>query len=154
MLDRFDRKILELLQRDSNQSTRALAEQVSLSVSACAERVKKLERSGLIKGYQALLNADALGQNHIVFVEVTLNHSDQSVFKAFAQAVQARPEVQSCHMVAGGFDYLLKVRGRDIHEYRQFLGDVLTQLPDVRSTHTYVVMETIKDQATLAIQQG
>ncbi|MGB0965957.1 MAG: Lrp/AsnC ligand binding domain-containing protein [Litorivicinus sp.] len=150
-IDAYDRKILEVLQRDSRVSNRQLSERVSLSLSACAERVKKLERSGLIKGYRALLNADALGQNHVVFVEVTLNHSDQSVFKQFARAVQERPEVQSCHMVAGGFDYLLKVRGRDIQEYRTFLGDVLTQLPDVRSTHTYVVMETVKDEATLAL---
>ena len=150
-IDAIDRKILNLIQRDGRQSHRALAEQVALSVSACAERVKKLEKTGLIAGYRALLNAKALGLDHVVFVEVTLNHSDQTVFQAFAKAVRELPEVQSCFMVAGGFDYLLKVRGRDIHEYRRFLGEVLTQLPDVRSTHTYVVMETLKDESTLAI---
>lgn len=150
-IDAIDRKILNLLQADGRVSHRALADQVSLSVSACAERVKKLEKSGLIAGYRALLNAKQLGLDHLVFVEVTLNHSDQTVFQAFAKAVRKLPEVQACFMVAGGFDYLLKVRGRDIHEYRRFLGEVLTQLPDVRSTHTYVVMETLKDESSLAI---
>lgn len=150
-VDKIDRKIMSLLQVDAKQSQRALADQVALSVSACSERIKKLERLGLIQGYQAVLNASALGLDHVVFVEVTLNHSDQSVFKAFAKAAQSCPEIQSCHMVAGGFDYLLKVRGRDIAEYRHFLGTVLTQLPDVRSTHTYVVMETIKDGGQLPV---
>jgi Lrp/AsnC family transcriptional regulator, leucine-responsive regulatory protein len=144
-LDSYDRNILRALQADARQTNQQLANNIALSPSACLERVRKLEKRGLIQGYRALLNARNLGMDHVVFVEVTLTRSTQDAFVHFARAVRAIPQIQACHMVAGGFDYLLKVRGRDIQEYRQFLGEVLTQLPDVQSTHTYVVMETVKD---------
>ena len=150
-LDRIDLRILEALQRDGRISNLKLAEQVALSPTAVLARVQRLTREGYILGYEARLNPVKLGAGLLVFVEVLLDRTTPNVFDAFQAAVQVRPEILECHMVAGGFDYLLKTRAADMDAYRRFAGDVLWRLPGVRETRTYAVMEEVKNTALLAI---
>jgi len=144
-LDQIDLDILAALQEDGRITNVALARRVGLSPTPCLERVKALEARGLIRGYAARLAPAALGLGLTVFVQITLERTSQSVFEAFRQAVQAIPEIQECHMVAGGYDYLLKVRVPDMAAYRHFLGAVLSGVPGIRETHTYPVMEAVKE---------
>lgn len=148
-LDRIDLRILDVLQRDGRISNLKLAEAVALSPTAVLARVQRLNREGYILGYEARLNPMKLGAGMLVFVEVLLDRTTPYVFDAFKAAVQVRPEILECHMVAGGFDYLLKTRAADMNAYRRFAGDVLWQLPGVRETRTYAVMEEVKDSARL-----
>lgn len=148
-LDRIDLRILDALQRDGRISNLKLAETVALSPTAVLARVQRLTREGYILGYEARLNPMKLGAGMLVFVEVLLDRTTPNVFDAFKAAVQVRPEVLECHMVAGGFDYLLKTRAADMNAYRRFAGDVLWQLPGVRETRTYAVMEEVKDSTRL-----
>jgi Lrp/AsnC family leucine-responsive transcriptional regulator len=108
----------------------------------------------VIVGYEARLNPVKLGAGLMVFVEVLLDKTTSGVFEAFKAAVQVRPEIMECHMVAGGFDYLLKTRMRDMSAYREFAGTVLWQLPGVRETRTYAVMEEVKNTTQLPLRQG
>lgn len=135
-LDRIDLRILDVLQRDGRISNLKLAEAVALSPTAVLARVQRLMRDGYILGYEARLNPMKLGAGMLVF-------------DAFKAAVQVRPEVLECHMVAGGFDYLLKTRAADMSAYRRFAGDALWQLPGVSETRTYAVMEEVKDSSRL-----
>lgn len=148
-LDRIDLRILDALQLDGRISNLKLAETVALSPTAVLARVQRLTREGYILGYEARLNPMKLGAGMLVFVEVMLDRTTPNVFDAFKAAVQVRPEVLECHMVAGGFDYLLKTRAADMNAYRRFAGDVLWQLPGVRETRTYAVMEEVKDSSRL-----
>jgi len=148
-LDRIDLRILEALQREGRLSNLKLAEQVALSPTAVLARVQRLTREGYILGYEARLNPLKLGAGLLVFVEVLLDRTTPNVFDAFKAAVQVRPEILECHMVAGGFDYLLKTRAADMEAYRAFAGAVLWQLPGVRETRTYAVMEEVKHSARL-----
>jgi len=150
-LDRIDRGILAELQREGRLSMVELARRVHLTKTPCSERVRRLERDGFIRGYAAKLDPQLLGSGHVAFVQVTLDRTTTDVFDRFHAAVRQLGEVQACHMVAGGFDYLLKVRTRDIASYRQVLGDKLSALPGVQQTHTYVVMETVKDEAGVVV---
>ena len=143
-IDRIDRRILDCLQRDGRISNLKLAEQVALSPTAVLARVQRLTREGFILGYEARLNPLKLGAGMLVFVEVLLDRTSPNVFEQFKAAVQVRPEILECHMVAGGFDYLLKTRSADMGHYRDFAGQVLWQLPGVRETRTYAVMEEVK----------
>ncbi len=148
-LDRIDLKILKLLQEDGRLSNLKLAEGVALSPTAVLARVQRLTREGYILGYEARLNPLKLGASMTVFVEVLLDRTTPNVFEAFKAAVQVRPEILECHMVAGGFDYLLKTRMADMAAYRDFAGRVLWQLPGVRETRTYAVMEEVKSTTQL-----
>ncbi len=150
-LDRIDLRILQVLQADGRISNLKLAEAVSLSPTAVLERVRRLHRDGYILGYEARLNPDKLGAGLLVFVEVLLDRTTPNVFEQFKAAVQVRPEIMECHMVAGGFDYLLKTRMADMAAYRDFAGTVLWQLPGVRETRTYAVMEEVKNTTQLAL---
>ncbi len=150
-LDRTDLKILACLQEDGRISNLKLAETVSLSPTAVLARVQRLTREGFILGYEARLNPNKLGAGLMVFVEVLLDRTTPHVFEAFKAAAQVRQEILECHMVAGGFDYLLKTRMADMAAYRQFAGTVLWQLPGVRETRTYAVMEEVKSSARLAL---
>ncbi|MFN3376187.1 MAG: Lrp/AsnC ligand binding domain-containing protein [Burkholderiaceae bacterium] len=143
-IDRIDRKILGLLQQDGRISNLRLAEQVALSPTAVQSRVQRLTREGFILGYEARLNPLKLRAGMLVFVEVLLDRTTPNVFDQFKAAVQVHPEIMECHMVAGGFDYLLKTRSADMNAYRVFAGNVLWQLPGVRETRTYAVMEEVK----------
>ena len=150
-LDRIDLKILSCLQNDGRTSNLKLAESVSLSPTAVLARVNRLTKEGYILGYEARLNPLKLGAGMMVFVELLLDRTTPNVFEAFKAAVQVRPEIMECHMVAGGFDYLLKTRMADMVAYRDFAGNVLWQLPGVRETRTYAVMEEVKNTTHLPL---
>lgn len=150
-LDRIDRRILLQLQEDGRISNLRLAEAVALSPTAVLARVQRLTREGYILGYQAQLNPKQLGAGLLVFVEVLLDRTTPNVFDQFRAAVAVHPEILECHMVAGGFDYLLKTRVADMSAYRDFAGSVLWQLPGVRETRTYAVMEEVKSANKLHI---
>ena len=143
-LDHIDRKILSILQEDGRIANLKLAEAVALSPTAVLARVQRLTRDAFILGYEARLNPLKLGAGMLVFVEVLLDRTTPNVFDQFKAAVQVHPEIMECHMVAGGFDYLLKTRSADMNAYRVFAGNVLWQLPGVRETRTYAVMEEVK----------
>ncbi len=150
-LDQIDLDILAALQADGRTTNVALARQVGLSATPCLERVKSLEACGFIKGYSANLSPAALGLGLTVFVQVAIDSTSQRVFEEFRAAVLAIPEIQECHMVAGGYDYLLKVRVPDMAAYRNFLGAVLSGIPGIRETHSYPVMEEVKDTPAIAL---
>ena len=151
MLDEADRKILRVLQQDGRITNQELAARCAMSPSACLERMRRLRERGYIRSYAALLDPEKLEQSFLVFVEVILERTTGDVFRRFSECVAERPEILECHMVAGGFDYLLKLRTRDMAEYRRFLVDVLAELPGVRETRTYTVMEEVKSSTALAI---
>lgn len=150
-LDRIDLRILRALQQDARTTHQRLAEQVHLSASSVHERVKRLQRDGFILAYRAQLNPAKLGAAMLVFVEVLLDRTVHDVMDSFKAAVQARPEILECHLVAGGFDYLLKTRVADMDAYRHFIGSGIWNLPGVRETRTYVVMEEVKCAPGLVI---
>ena len=148
-LDAIDLKILDELQRDGRLSNVALAKIVGLSPTPCAERVRALEASGIIAGYSARLDAQRLELGLLVFIEIAIDRTSQDAFDQFGAAITRIAQVQECHMVAGGFDYLVKVRVADMAAYRAFLGEVLSRVPGIRETHTYAVMERVKDSANV-----
>jgi Lrp/AsnC family leucine-responsive transcriptional regulator len=150
-IDKTDRRILGILQSDGRIANVELAERIGLSPASAGERLKRLQREGLIEGYSARLNPHQLGLGLLVFVEVLLDKTTPDVFERFAKAVRSAPEVLECHMVAGGFDYLVKTRVADMTAYRRFLGEVLLALPGVRETRTYAVMEEVKRDAPLPL---
>ena len=143
-MDQVDRKILRALQEDGRITNAGLAEKCGLSNAACFERVRRLRESGVILGYTALLDPEKLDRALMIFIEVLLDRTTDDVFAAFADHVRKLPDVIECHMVAGGFDYLLKVRVADMAAYRAFLGDTLVALPGIRETRTYAVLEEVK----------
>ena len=148
-LDRFDLAILSHLSRDGRLPITELAQKVGLSKTPCQVRVKRLQAEGYIQGFRAVLDPARLGLEHIAFVEVRLKDTTESALGAFNAAVQAVPEIEQCHMIAGAFDYLLKVRTRDIRSYREVLGEVISALPFVAGTSTHVSMQSVKDGAAL-----
>ncbi len=150
-LDKIDLKILNALQIDGRISNLKLAEVVALSPTAVLARTQRLQREGYILSYEARLNPAKLGRGLTVFVEVLLERTTPQVFDQFKAAAQARPEILECHMVAGGFDYLLKTRVRDMAAYREFAATALWQLPGVRETRTYAVMEEVKETTRLLL---
>jgi Lrp/AsnC family transcriptional regulator, leucine-responsive regulatory protein len=153
-LNPADRRILAQLQTDGRITNAELARRVHLSPSACLERTKRLEREGYIERYTAVLNAQKLGAGMVVFVEVSLHDLSEAVFREFHDGVLKIAEIQECHLVAGGFDYILKVRVADMNDYRKLLGDILSRLPHVRETRTYVVMEEVKASNEIPVGAG
>ncbi|WP_295640652.1 Lrp/AsnC ligand binding domain-containing protein [uncultured Methylibium sp.] len=150
-LDRTDQRILRVLQADGRITNLELAQQVHLSPTAVLERVKRLTREGYILGYEARLNPARLGAGMLVFIEVMLDRTAPDVMESFRAAVQVRPEILECHLVAGGFDYLIKTRVADMAAYREMLASVIWALPGVRETRTYAVMEEVKNTTALPI---
>ncbi|MEO1329807.1 MAG: Lrp/AsnC ligand binding domain-containing protein [Pseudomonadota bacterium] len=146
-LDAIDRRILEAVAKDGRISIVALAEKVGVSKSPAQVRLRRLIAEGYILGFRAQLNAAALGLDHVAFVEVKLTDTTEPALGRFNAAVRATPEIEQCHMIAGAFDYLLKVRTRDIQTYRRVLGETISALPYVASTSTHVAMEAVKDAA-------
>lgn len=148
-LDNYDMKILDSVSKNARITVTDLAVEVGLSKTPCHSRLKRLETEGYILGYRALIDPVKLGLNHIAFVEVKLSDTRNKALTEFNEAVVKQIEVEQCHMIAGGFDYLLKVRTHDINDYRLFLGEQLSALPHVAQTSTYVSMEAVKDIAIL-----
>ncbi len=153
-LDRIDLNILAELQYNGRLSNVALSKRINLSPTPCLERVKRLEKKGYIKGYHAELNADKLGAGLLVFVQVSLDKTTPDIFSRFRAALTHLDPVQECHMVAGGFDYLLKLRFGDMSSYREFLGKELASLPGILQTHTYFVMEEVKNTPAIPLPSG
>lgn len=144
-LDRFDAAILEVLAEDGRISVTDLAGRIGLSKSPTQARLRRLEKSGMILGYRAMLDPIKLGLDHVAFVEVKLTDTKESALRAFNAAVVRVPEIEQAHMIASNFDYLLKVRTRDMASYRAFLGETISSLPHVASTSTFVAMEAVKE---------
>lgn len=143
--DRFDRAILSVLAEDGRISITDLATRIGLSKTPTQGRLRKLEESGVILGYRAMLDPIRLGLDHVAFVEVRLSDTREAALRAFNAAVARVPEIEQAHMIASHFDYLLKVRTRDMAAYRKFLGQTISDLPHVSHTSTYVAMEAVKE---------
>jgi Lrp/AsnC family leucine-responsive transcriptional regulator len=152
MLDKLDRHILRILQEEGRISMKDLGERVGLSVTPCIERVKRMERDGVISGYYARVDPAAVGATLLVFVEITLNQKSATAFEQFRREVLRIPEVQECHLVSGDFDYLIKARIHEMAEYRKLLGDMLLELPGAAQSKSYVVMEEIKETLVLSTE--
>jgi len=146
-LDRYDQRILAILSKDGRLPITDLAREIGLSKSPCQVRVKRLQKQGYILGFRAVLNAEKLGQDHVAFVEAKLTDTTERALDAFNQAVRRVPEIEQCHMIAGSFDYLLKIRTTSIRTYRLVLGETISNLPHVGSTSTHVSMQAVKDNA-------
>ncbi|MGJ8628990.1 MAG: Lrp/AsnC ligand binding domain-containing protein [Sulfitobacter sp.] len=144
-LDRFDSTILSVLAEDGRISITDLAKRIGLSKSPTQARLRRLEETGVILGYRALLDPIQLGLDHVAFVEVRLSDTREKALRAFNAAVIKVPEIEQAHMIASHFDYLLKVRTRDMTAYRRFLGETISSLPHVSNTSTYVAMEAVKE---------
>ena len=148
-LDRIDRMILDILQRDGRIAISELAARVNLSTTPCSERVKRLEREGIIMGYYARLNPETLERNLLVFLEIKLSAKSGDVFDQVARNLTEIPEVLECHLISGDFDYLVKARLKEMSAYRRLLGELLKKLPASASSHSYVVMEEVKESLYL-----
>jgi Lrp/AsnC family transcriptional regulator, leucine-responsive regulatory protein len=146
-IDAFDLKIMDALSADGRMSITDLAHRVGLSKTPCQIRLRRLVEHGYIGGFRAVLNPEKLGLEHIAFVEVKLSDTKEAALARFNDAVRKLKEVEECHLIAGRFDYLLKVRTSDIKAYRRVLGDSISQLPFVASTSTSVAMEAVKEAA-------
>jgi Lrp/AsnC family leucine-responsive transcriptional regulator len=153
-IDRIDLRILDELQRDGRLTNVELARRVHLSPTPCIERVRRLERDGFIKGYAAVLEASLLDAGLLVFVEVSIDRTSKEAFEQFAAKIKVLPEVTECHMVAGGFDYLLQARVRDMDAYRDFLGRALLEVPHIRETRSYLVMEQVKAERGIPLPRA
>ncbi len=148
-LDRIDRRILDILQREGRIAMTELASQVGLSASPCTERVRRMERAGVITGYAARVNPEAVGKTLLVFVAIKLASKSGDVFDRVRDELLHMPEVMECHLVSGDFDYLVKFRLHGMKEYRHLLGNILKRLPVPAESHSYVVMEDIKESLYL-----
>ena len=153
-LDRIDQRLLARLQQDGRAAVSQLAREVHLTVTPTLERVRRLESAGYIEGYFARLNPARLGLGLLAYVEVLLDRTTPDAFERFKQVMLAHDEVMECHMVAGGFDYLLKVRVTDMESYRRFLGDRIAAVRGVQQTHTYFVMEEVKSTHRIIVPEG
>jgi Lrp/AsnC family leucine-responsive transcriptional regulator len=150
-LNRIDRNILRTLQHNARTSFAELARLVGLTTTPCKERVKRLEKEGVIRGYQAILNPEFLDAALVVFVQIRLTRTSQDIFEEFTRSARELPEVQECYLVSGNFDYLIKARVADMAAYREFLGETLLTLPGVHESTSYVVMEQVKETLALDI---
>ena len=144
-IDSYDKAILDQLSRNGRITITELSRLIGLSKTPCQARVKRLEAEGYITGYRAILNPIKLGLDHVAFVEVKLTSTNERALKAFNAEIMQITEIEQCHMIAGGFDYLLKVRTQSIAEYRHVMGERISSLPHVASTSTFVAMEAVKE---------
>ncbi|MDV2468199.1 Lrp/AsnC ligand binding domain-containing protein [Acinetobacter chinensis] len=151
-LDRTDIKILDILQKDGRISNTRLAEMVNLSATAVLARVQKLSKDGFITGYEARLNPEMLNAAFVVFVEILLDKTTPNVLEEFSDAVLQHPEIVECHMISGGFDFVVKIRCANMEEFRKISGQVLWQLPGVKETRSYPVMEVIKESSQIKLK--
>ena len=144
-LDSYDRQILRAMQENGRLSISDLSDEVGLSKTPCLTRLRRLEAQGYIQRYKGVLDATKIRQDYVTFVQVKLASTTRRQLQAFSDAVQDIPQIQSCHMMSGGYDFLLKIRTRNMRTYRELLGDVLSELPGIAQTSTFPVMETVKE---------
>jgi len=150
-LDRTDRRILNTLQHNGRIANVDLAREVNLTPTPCLERVKRLEREGFITDYVALLDPVKANAALCAYIEVQLTSTTTEAISQFNQQMMDLDEVLECQMVAGGFDYLIKIRVADMQHYQRFLGEKLSAIKGISQTHTYVVIEDVKSQTALQI---
>ncbi|MCB2061799.1 MAG: Lrp/AsnC family transcriptional regulator [Novosphingobium sp.] len=153
-LDDFDRKIVAALLEDGRMTVTALSDVVGLSKTPCQVRLSRLIGAGVIQGFRAVVDPSRLGLDHVAFTEVKLSDTRENALTQFNAAVLRIPEIEECHMIAGNFDYLLKVRTGDIQAYRRVLGEEISNLPFVASTSTFVAMETVCESGRAAMMQS
>lgn len=151
-LDNTDRRILREIQKEGRVSVVELAERVNLTKSPCLKRLRRLEKEKFIRAYQAVLDPKKIQQDYLVFVQVKLESTTSKSLEQFNMAACKVPQILSCHMLSGGYDYLLKVRTKDMHTYRELLGDIISDLPGVFQTSTFPVMEEVKDTSLLLVE--
>ena len=151
-IDAIDRHILKILQQEGRLSNAALSQRVNLSPTPCLERVRKLEKNGYITGYTARLDPAKLDCAFVTFVTVDLDRTNEDVFDNFAKSVRNISEITECHMVGGGFDYLLKIRTASMAAFRKFYSEQLMALPEVAQTNSYFVMEDVKSSNLMPIK--
>lgn len=154
LMDAIDRRILDELQADGRLSIVKLAERVHLTKTPCAERVRRLERAGVIDRYRAVLNPAKVEMNHVTIVHVNLTRTNNRSLQDFNEAASRIPEIQICMMIAGPFDYMLKVRTRDMQHFRELMGERISKLPDVMQTHSFAVMETVKESSMIPMSEA
>ncbi|MDW2334704.1 Lrp/AsnC family transcriptional regulator, partial [Vibrio sp. 1069] len=142
-MDKIDRQLLHLIQKDATLTTAELADQVGLSASPCARRLKRLEQEGVISGYRAMISRGAVGIAMTVFVEVSLNNHQASSIDEFETAIVDMDEVISCHVVSGAYDYLLEVVSKDLPGYESFTRK-LQRLENVKDIHTHLAIRQVK----------
>ena len=145
-IDDINHRILRELTRDGRISNLDLADRVGLSPSACLRRVQELERSGVIRGYRAVLDPATLGRGFIAYVTVGLSLHTKAAQEAFERAISRVPEVRECHNITGTVEYLLRVEAADLAGYKHVHTDVLGVLPHVLALTTYIVLESPKDE--------
>jgi len=153
-LDNIDRAILKALQDEGRITNSELSKKVNLSATPCLERVKRLERDGVIESYHAKLNPEKMKASFLTFVTVSLDQTNENIFMTFKAKVNEIPEIVECHMVGGGFDYILKVRTESMADYRRLMEDRLSDIPEIASTNSYFVMESVKDTPLYSIPEG
>ncbi len=146
-IDHFDLQILDILSKEGRIPITALAKRINLSKSPCQVRFNRLCDEGYILGFRAVLNPQSLKKEHVAFTEVKLSNTTEKALTSFNEEVWKIPEVEQCHLIAGSFDYLLKVRTRNIRDYRRILGEAISALPYVSSSSTHVAMQSVKDSA-------
>ena len=146
ILDQYDRQIIDILSREGRLSITQLAKRIGLSTSPCQVRLKRLQDQGYILGYRAVLDPQKLQLEHVAFTEVKLSDTTERALSKFNEAVLKIPEIEQCHMIAGAFDYLLKVRTANMRSYRKVLAEKISTLPHVAATSTYVAMQAVKEE--------
>lgn len=152
ILDQIDKNILNAIQNNGRIAIVDLAEQVNLTKSPCLIRLRKLEKDGFIRGYNANINAHMVGQSHLVYVQIKLRNTSRKKLNEFNAAVREIPEILSCHMMSGGYDYLLKIRSKDVQAYSLFMADILSDLPGVQQTSTFPVLQEVKESSAIVIK--
>lgn len=150
-LDSIDKRILSIMQTNGRITNIELAKQVHLSPTPCLDRVRRLERDGYILGYRADLDPNHLQCGFVTFMSVSLDRTTEDVFEKFARSVEELDEIMECHMVGGGFDYILKIRTASMAAFRTFMAKKLSILPEVMQTHSYFVMEEVKYSQMLVV---
>lgn len=150
-LDQIDRKIIVELQRDARLPVTELAQRVGLSKTPVAARIRRLEETGLIAGYRALLSPIKMGLTHVTFVQISLSDTREPALTRFNAAVREIPEIDECYMIAGGFDYLVKIRTRDMQAFRQVMSEKVSALPYLNATSSFVSMEAVIEQSEVTI---
>lgn len=145
-IDTVNQRILEALVANARVPITELAKAVGLSKTPVALRIKQMEDMGLITGYRAILSPLKLGLTHVTYVEISISDTRQKALEKFNAAVRLIPEVEECYMIAGGFDYQIKLRSRDMAHFRQIMAEKISTLPYVNSTTSYVAMEAVIEQ--------
>ncbi len=152
ILDQIDKNILRVIQREGRIPIVELAERVNITKSPCLIRLRKLEKDGFIRGYRADIDPHKVEQSHLVYVQVKLKNTSRKKLNEFNAAVRDIPEILSCHMMSGGYDYLLKVRSKNVQSYSLFMADILSDLPSVQQTSTFPVLQEVKESIALVIE--